>query len=125
MLKKREKILDACAAPGGKTTHLATLQKDSGFIVATDNHRRRMQELVRKIDVYELSSIHPVLFDMRIDKPFQITFDKILLDAPCSGSGTFSSRPDAKWRVDRHQVKWLRNLQFTLLNNVSKILKKK
>ncbi|PWI49578.1 hypothetical protein CEE45_00160 [Candidatus Heimdallarchaeota archaeon B3_Heim] len=122
--KKGEKILDACAAPGGKTTHLATLQGDLGFIVATDNHHRRMQELVRKINVYNLKSIHPVLFDMRIDRVFRNTFDKILLDAPCSGSGTFSSRPDAKWRIDRHQVKWLSNLQYSLLNNVSKMLTK-
>jgi 16S rRNA (cytosine967-C5)-methyltransferase len=122
--KDGEKVLDACAAPGGKTTHLASLQNDSGFIVATDNHKRRMEELVRKIELYKLSSIHPVLFDMRIDSPFRITFDKILLDAPCSGTGTYSSRPDAKWRVDRHQVKWLRKLQSTLLKNVSKLLTK-
>ncbi|MHA1994307.1 MAG: RsmB/NOP family class I SAM-dependent RNA methyltransferase [Candidatus Hodarchaeales archaeon] len=122
--KEGEKILDACAAPGGKTTHLATLQGDSGFIVATDNHKRRMQELVRKVCVYNLKSIHPILFDMRLDRSFRTTFDKILLDAPCSGSGTFSSRPDAKWRIDRHQVKWLRKLQFALLQNVSTMLTK-
>ncbi|MHA2237961.1 MAG: hypothetical protein ACXAB2_06295, partial [Candidatus Hodarchaeales archaeon] len=56
--------------------------------------------------------------------PFKIFFDKILLDAPCSGSGTFSSRPDSKWRIDRHQVKWISNLQYSLLSNVSKMLKK-
>jgi 16S rRNA (cytosine967-C5)-methyltransferase len=120
--KKGEKILDACAAPGGKTTHLASLQNDSGFIVATDNHNRRMQELTRIINVYKLKSIHPVLFDMRLENPFRINFDKILLDAPCSGSGTYSSRPDAKWRIDRHQVKWLSKLQLSLLKNVSKML---
>ncbi len=122
--QREDIILDACAAPGGKTTHLATLQGDSGFIIATDNHHRRIQELARKIRVYKLNSIHPLLFDMRIKDPFRIAFDKILLDAPCSGSGTFSSRPDSKWRVDRHQVKWLRNLQLTLLKNASTLLKK-
>ena len=120
--KKGEKILDACAAPGGKATHLASLQNDSGFIVATDNNNRRMRELARKINVYKLKSIHPVLLDMRLNKPFRITFDKILLDAPCSGSGTFSTRPDTKWRVDRHQVKWLSRLQLSLLSNISKML---
>ena len=51
-------------------------------------------------------------------------FDKILLDAPCSGTGTFSSRPDTKWRIDKHQVKWAGKLQLTLLLNVAKMLKR-
>ncbi len=121
--KEGEVILDACAAPGGKTTHLATLQHDSGYIIATDNHKRRMTELIRKIDTYNLKSIQPIILDMRLERPFKIVFDKILLDAPCSGSGTFSSRPDSKWRIDRHQVKWLHKLQLTLLKNVSIMLR--
>ncbi len=122
---KGENILDACAAPGGKTTHIATLQEDSGSIVAVDNNRRRIKELRKKIVFFNLQSIHPLLFDLRTGNPFRISFDKILLDAPCSGSGTFSSRPDAKWRIDRHQVRWLKNLQYRLLANVSKMLQKK
>jgi 16S rRNA (cytosine967-C5)-methyltransferase len=122
--KKCDKILDACAAPGGKTTHIATLQEDSGLIIATDNNQRRMNELKKKLISFNLHSINPMLFDLRMGNPFKIVFDKILLDAPCSGSGTFSSRPDAKWRINRHQVKWLRNLQYNLLDNVSKMLAK-
>jgi len=118
-----EIILDACAAPGGKTTHIATLQNDSGLIVGTDNNHRRMKELRRKIKVYNLKSIHPILHDLRFDNPFKVKFDKILLDAPCSGTGTFSSRPDTKWRIDRHRVKWIGKLQLTLLTNVSSLLK--
>ena len=120
---KGETILDACAAPGGKTTHIAMLQKDSGKIVAVDNHPRRMKELNRKIKSFNLQSINPMLFDLRMKNPFNVFFDKILLDAPCSGSGTFSSRPDSKWRIDRHQVRWLSKLQSGLLENVSKMLK--
>ncbi|MHA1941254.1 MAG: RsmB/NOP family class I SAM-dependent RNA methyltransferase [Candidatus Hodarchaeales archaeon] len=122
--KEDEKILDACAAPGGKTTHLATLSNDLGVIVAIDNNKRRMIELKRKILHYSINSVKPLLFDLRTGNPFKIFFDKILLDAPCSGSGTFSSRPDSKWRIDRHQVKWISNLQYSLLSNVSKMLKK-
>ncbi|MFX1333493.1 MAG: RsmB/NOP family class I SAM-dependent RNA methyltransferase [Promethearchaeota archaeon] len=121
--KVNEVILDACAAPGGKTLHIATLQQDSGTIIALDNHFRRLMELVNKVKMFRLESISPILYDLRLCLNFNIKFDKILLDAPCSGSGTFASRPDAKWRVDRHQIKWLSKLQYTLLSNTSTLLK--
>jgi len=121
--KPHELILDACAAPGGKTTHLATLQRDSGRIIAIDNNKRRMKELKTKIELFNLKSIDPLISDLRIRPNFRSRFDKILVDAPCSGSGTFSSRPDSKWRIDRHQTKWLSDLQYTLLSNVSTVLK--
>lgn len=119
---EEELILDACAAPGGKTTHIASLQQDKGTVVALDIHTRRMNELLKKIALYGLRSIHPILFDLRVGKSFKKKFSKILVDAPCSGSGTFSSRPDSKWRIDRHQTKWLSNLQYSLLDNASSML---
>jgi 16S rRNA (cytosine967-C5)-methyltransferase len=122
--KTNEKVIDACAAPGGKTTHIAMLQKDKGYIIALDNHLRRMYELKKKIKLYKLKSIRPIIYDLRLGNIFGIKFDKILIDAPCSGSGTFSSRPDSKWRVDRHQTKWLSKLQYKLLSNVSIMLKR-
>lgn len=118
-----ETVLDACAAPGGKTLHIAALQQDSGAIIALDNHFRRLTELVTKVRLFKLKSISPILYDLRLGVNLQIEFDKILVDAPCSGSGTFASRPDAKWRVDRHQTKWLGNLQYSLLSNASDMLK--
>ncbi|MFX0172157.1 MAG: RsmB/NOP family class I SAM-dependent RNA methyltransferase [Candidatus Hodarchaeota archaeon] len=119
-----ELILDACAAPGGKTTHIASLQRDTGTIIALDNHFRRMDELVKKIELFKLKSVFPIIYDLRLGDTFQIKFDKILVDAPCSGSGTFASRPDSKWRVDRHQVKWLSKLQLLLLSKASNMLKR-
>ncbi|MHA2203433.1 MAG: RsmB/NOP family class I SAM-dependent RNA methyltransferase, partial [Candidatus Hodarchaeales archaeon] len=121
--QKGETVLDACAAPGGKTFHIAALQEDSGTIIAIDNHFRRLSELVTKVNLFMLKSISPILYDLRLGLNLQIKFDKILVDAPCSGSGTFASRPDAKWRVDRHQTKWLSNLQYSLLSNASIKLK--
>lgn len=121
--QKGETVLDACAAPGGKTLHIAALQEDSGTIIAIDNHFRRLSELVMKVKLFMLKSISPILYDLRLGLNLQIKFDKILVDAPCSGSGTFASRPDAKWRVDRHQTKWLGNLQYSLLSNASIKLK--
>ncbi|MFX0185446.1 MAG: RsmB/NOP family class I SAM-dependent RNA methyltransferase [Candidatus Hodarchaeota archaeon] len=122
--KMKEKVLDACAAPGGKTTHIASLQHDTGTIVALDNHIRRMNELVKKIKLFRFESIFPMIYDLRLGDTFRIKFDKILVDAPCSGSGTFASRPDSKWRVDRHQIKWLSKLQYLLLSKASTMLKR-
>ncbi|MHA1227830.1 MAG: RsmB/NOP family class I SAM-dependent RNA methyltransferase, partial [Candidatus Hodarchaeales archaeon] len=118
-----EAIFDACAAPGGKTTHIASLQHDTGSILAIDNHIRRITEMKKKIDLFNIKSANILLFDLRVKPNFRKKFDKILVDAPCSGSGTFSSRPDSKWRVDRHQTKWLSNLQLTLLSNAATLLK--
>jgi 16S rRNA (cytosine(967)-C(5))-methyltransferase len=120
--QENEVVLDACAAPGGKTTHIASLQHDSGNIIALDNNFRRLLELISKIRRYQINSVSPILLDLRFQRLIKIKFDKILVDAPCSGSGTFRSRPDAKWRVDRHQVKWLSKLQYTLLLNASTML---
>ncbi len=120
--REDEFVLDACAAPGGKTTHIASLQRDKGTVIALDIHTRRMYELLKKIKLFRLRSIHPILFDLRTGKSFRKKFSKILVDAPCSGSGTFSSRPDSKWRVDRHQTKWLSNLQYSLLETASSML---
>ncbi|MFW9778820.1 MAG: RsmB/NOP family class I SAM-dependent RNA methyltransferase [Candidatus Heimdallarchaeota archaeon] len=123
-----ETVLDVCAAPGGKTTHIAALQQEQGRIIALDNHERRIAELTRKIKLYELRTIYPLLTDVRklpVNNLFHIRFDKILVDAPCSGTGTFSSRPDAKWRINRHQVKWLSKLQLALLSQASALLKPK
>ncbi|MFX0205844.1 MAG: RsmB/NOP family class I SAM-dependent RNA methyltransferase [Candidatus Hodarchaeota archaeon] len=119
-----EVVLDACAAPGGKTLHIAALQQDSGTIIALDNHFRRLTELVTKLKAFKMESISSIQYDLRLGLNFLIKFDKILVDAPCSGSGTFASRPDAKWRVDRHQTKWLSQLQYSLLSNASTVLRK-
>ncbi len=122
--QKDENILDACAAPGGKTTHISSLLKGTeGRIVALDNHMRRMEELITKITLFKLNNVFPILYDLRINSVFKITFDKILVDAPCSGSGTFASRPDSKWRIDRHHILWISKLQYKMLMNASKLLK--
>ncbi|NHJ00547.1 MAG: hypothetical protein EAX86_00315 [Candidatus Heimdallarchaeota archaeon] len=122
--QKNDLILDTCAAPGGKTFHIMTLVEDSAKVIAIDNNFRRMNELLKKIQAFRVENIYPIIFDLRISLPFKMQFDKILVDAPCSGSGTFSSRPDSKWRVDRHHVKWLSKLQYNLLDNAAKYLRK-
>src|SRR5262249_54313450 len=92
--------LDLCAAPGGKTTHLAALMADSGEIVAVERHPGRAAALERTAARLQASSVRVEVGDAaapRGDGPF----DRVLVDPPCSGLGTLQSRPDLRWRVGR------------------------
>jgi 16S rRNA (cytosine967-C5)-methyltransferase len=116
-------VLDACAAPGGKTTHLASLQGDRGRIIASDRNLRRLHALVKKLPFYHVRSVRPVYLDFSNNPPLRKKFDRVLVDAPCSGSGSFSSRPESKWKLDRWQVGSLSRLQLRILTNTSKVVR--
>src|SRR5581483_8287325 len=94
------RVLDLCAAPGGKTTHLAALMGDRGEIVAVEQHRGRAAALERTASRLRAASVRVEVGDAvepRRDGPF----DQVLVDPPCSGLGTLQSRPDLRWRVGR------------------------
>ncbi|MFX1513488.1 MAG: transcription antitermination factor NusB [Promethearchaeota archaeon] len=122
-VEQNDITLDACAAPGGKTTHLASLQGDMGRIIASDRNIRRLQALVEKLPFYHIQSVHPVYLDFSNPPPLRPKFDRVLVDAPCSGSGSFSSRPESKWKLDRWQVRSLSRLQLRILSNASTVVK--
>ena len=93
-----ERVLDLCAAPGGKTTHLAALMHGEGEIVAVDRHPKRAQALARTCERTRATSVEVVAADARrftTDRPF----DRVLVDPPCSGLGTLQGHPDLRWRV--------------------------
>lgn len=118
-----ERILDACAAPGGKTTHLAELSGDKAEIVAVEKDSGRMAQLRENIERLGFGSIRAVnadLIDYSMQNPCR--FDKILLDAPCSALGVIRRNPDIKWR--RTEADLVRNheIQGELLEHVSKAL---
>jgi 16S rRNA (cytosine967-C5)-methyltransferase len=93
-----ERILDLCAAPGGKTTHLAALM-GSGSVVAVERHEARAAQLTRTVARLHADGIvrvdHADATDERADGPF----DRVLVDPPCSGLGTLQSRPDLRWHA--------------------------
>jgi 16S rRNA (cytosine967-C5)-methyltransferase len=93
-----ERILDLCAAPGGKTTHLAALMAE-GEVVAVERHEGRAAQLRRTVNRLRAERIvrvdHADATDERHDGPF----DRVLVDPPCSGLGTLQSRPDLRWRA--------------------------
>ncbi len=126
--KEGEKILDACAAPGSKSTHLAELSNDSAEILAVDRSAKRLKILQSNLDRLNLKSVNILKADatslVEINPKFISYFDKILLDAPCSGIGTLSRNPDSRWSLTKEKIKSLTILQEKLLESIFPLLKK-
>ncbi len=109
-------IIDACAAPGGKTTHIAEIMGDRGKIFACDKTASRLKKLKENAERLQLKSIEIYTGDSRNIAQFTNSADKVLLDAPCSGLGTLHRRPDIRWRTTPTTVQELSGLQKELLN---------
>jgi 16S rRNA (cytosine967-C5)-methyltransferase len=120
-----ERILDACAAPGGKTTHIAELMNDAGEIVATDISPiglRKIEQNATRLRVKSIRTLQADLsksFNEFLNRPF----DRILVDAPCSGFGTLRSHPEIKWNRGEADIKRLSELQKKILANMASYLK--
>lgn len=97
---KEKKVLDACAAPGGKTVQLADLMGNTGLIVALDINKRRLRALSNHLERCHISNSIVYLFDARQSSLLNLKFDRILIDAPCSGNFTM----DKNW-FDRRTIK--------------------
>jgi 16S rRNA (cytosine967-C5)-methyltransferase len=97
-VKAGDRVLDACASPGGKTTQLAAGMSDRGLIVASDVRPRRVALLRETIGRVGVRSVRLTQADFTAPAPFGAVFDAVLLDAPCSGLGTLRRDPDIKWR---------------------------
>ena len=125
---KGDKILDACAAPGTKTTHLAQLINDEGKILAIDRSDKRLKLLKENLERLDIKSVKTLKMDATklIDiKPGYINyFDKILIDAPCSGIGTLARNPDARWKISQESITQLITIQEKLLETVVPLLNK-
>ena len=114
-----QRVLDACASPGGKTIALASLQKDDGLIVAADVRGRRVALLERTVGVAGARSIRIVQADAS-RLPFRpFSFDGALLDVPCSGLGTVRRDPDLKWRREESELAKLSTAQRAMLREVA------
>jgi 16S rRNA (cytosine967-C5)-methyltransferase len=114
-----EVIIDACAAPGGKTTHIAELMGDRGKILALDQVASRLKKLQQNVDRLGLRSIQISTGDSRSFPQLVNTADRVLLDAPCSGLGTLHRRADARWQKNPDQIRDLARLQGELLANAA------
>ena len=120
-----ERILDACAAPGGKTTHIAELMNDTGEVIALDLSPRGVKKIEENAARLSLGSVRVFKADASLLLPAAAgsVFDRILVDAPCSGFGTLRSHPEIKWNRDKADIGRLAALQARILTNVASYLK--
>jgi 16S rRNA (cytosine967-C5)-methyltransferase len=114
-----ETIIDACAAPGGKTTHIAELMADRGQIIACDRATKRLNKVRENATRLQLQSIQIQAGDSRNLEQFANIAERVLLDAPCSGLGTLHKRPDIRWRESSKSIQELVSLQRQLLEQVA------
>jgi len=108
-----ERVLDLCAAPGGKTTHLAALMGDRGEVVAVERHAGRAAALQRTAARLRAASVRVTVADAA--DWTEGGFDRVLVDPPCSGLGTLSHRPDVRWRASPERTAALTAQQDAIL----------
>ncbi|MGH9880374.1 MAG: 16S rRNA (cytosine(967)-C(5))-methyltransferase RsmB, partial [Pyrinomonadaceae bacterium] len=121
----RERVLDLCAAPGSKTSQIADLADNRATVVATDWHESRLRTVVQTANLHGLSSIRPLLVDGLKPLPFaEGSFDAVLVDAPCSGTGTLRRNPEIRWRISSADLLDLSARQKQLLSNAGAVVKR-
>ncbi|CAG0949982.1 Ribosomal RNA small subunit methyltransferase B [Myxococcaceae bacterium] len=117
-----ERVLDACAAPGAKSTAIAERVGATGIIHALDRHERRLGLLLRDVRRLGLSNVSAETRDASQPLPERLSkpgFDRVLVDAPCSGLGALRRNPDARWRVQPEDVGRLAELQAAILRRAA------
>ena len=119
-----DRVLDVCAAPGGKTTLIAERAGDKADVVAMDVSPRRLATIERTIQLHQLKSIRLLLGDASAPLPFDSrSFDRVLLDAPCSGTGTLRHNPEIRWRLTNDDITQLAEQQKRFLMNAAAVVK--
>ena len=123
--KPGENVLDACAAPGGKTTYLAQLMGNEGTIAACDTAPQRLRRLQENLDRLGATCARVFQTDwLKGTAPFTPqSFDRILLDAPCSNTGVIRRRVDVRWRLTPEDFPRMHEKQFTILRTLAPLLK--
>lgn len=121
--KPGETWWDACAGEGGKLLHLCDLMGNKGTVWATDRNERRLQTLKRRAGRAQLFNYRVAMWDGGAKLPSKTKFDGILLDAPCSGVGTWQRNPHARWTTTPDDVRELMATQRAMLDAVAPALK--
>ena len=122
--KPGQRVLDLCAAPGSKTTQIADITRDEATIIAADIHAHRLRTVVSSAKLHGLNGIHCVGLDGLEPLPFpEGSFDCVLVDAPCSGTGTLRRNPEIRWRISPADIEDLAGRQRKLLSRAARVVK--
>ncbi|WP_017727257.1 16S rRNA (cytosine(967)-C(5))-methyltransferase RsmB [Halalkalibacterium ligniniphilum] len=118
-------VLDACAAPGGKTTHIAERMGDNGLVISLDLHEHKVKLIQEQVDRLQLTNVEAHSMDARKaqEKWEPETFDRILVDAPCTGFGVIRRKPDIKWTKTEKDIAAIHKIQTDILEAVAPLLK--
>ena len=118
-------VIDACAAPGGKTTHIAQRMENRGWILAFDIYEEKIRRIERNAKRLGISIIEAHLSDAcEIGAVYAGQADRVLVDAPCSGLGVLRRKPDARWKKSARDAKTLPSLQHAILESAAQTVKK-
>jgi 16S rRNA (cytosine967-C5)-methyltransferase len=121
-----ERILDTCAAPGGKATAIAERIGDAGRVVALDRHGRRLglvERAARRLGLHNVQCNERDASHSLREVAGSTLFDRVLVDAPCSGLGTLRRNPDARWRVRPGDPARLAELQAAILHHAAAVVR--
>jgi 16S rRNA (cytosine967-C5)-methyltransferase len=122
--KPGEKILDVCAAPGGKATHCGELMNNQGQIFARDIHEHKLTLIRNSAKRLGIEIITTELYDATIlDKEKVCQMDRVMIDAPCSGLGIIRKKPDIKWKKSSKDIDELVSIQRKILSVCSQYVK--
>lgn len=117
------RVCDACAGAGGKTLHLSNLMQNRGKIIAMDIHEHKLKELQARCKRNGAGNVETRLIESKTIKRLISSFDRLLLDVPCSGTGVIRRNPDAKWKLRPNFITELEITQQNIINNYSKMLR--
>jgi 16S rRNA (cytosine967-C5)-methyltransferase len=116
-------VLDVCAAPGAKTTYLAQLMQNQGVIYSIDYSARRMRTWKQETQRMGAGIAEPVIADARSKLPLNMEADVVVLDPPCTGTGTFGRQPSAKWRLTPKSFETMAEIQWQMIDNCAENVK--
>lgn len=124
--RRREMICDFCAGAGGKTLALGALMRSTGSLYAFDVNEKRLAGMGPRMRRAGLTNVHPAAIRSEQDpkvKRLRGKFDRVLIDAPCTGTGTLRRNPDLKWRLSPEELERINAIQKSVLENASKLVK--
>jgi 16S rRNA (cytosine967-C5)-methyltransferase len=120
-----ERVLDACAAPGSKTTHVAALAEDRALVIAGDLYEHRLRIVSETCERLSVKGVRPVALNAEVALPFaDETFDRVLVDAPCTGTGTLRHNPEIRWRLSLESFRELPLVQGRILSEAARCLRR-